>query len=185
MRKIPTPEEIEAYTIKQLSENPWLTREMIDEWDKAGKPVTQQDWQELRKGLTIEEEPVNHSINPICQNLLNSDIKASQKVTELVNIYLEDHPDFVPPEEEFIHPSYLALYRPIKHWFFTQCGSKLELWTLMLAAAKEWFPDKSNTKLGHTFCVRFEIEDCTWWNGRTEFQPVLRDYIRWRYDREM
>ena len=143
------------------------------------------EWESLIE--SPKEELVEYSINPICQDLLKSDKNASEKVTEMVNIYLLSYPDFIlPNDKDFMqHPSYLALYRPIKYWFCTQCGGYVELWTLMLAAAKEWFPNKSNTKLGHAFCVRFEIEDCTWWNGRIEFQPVLRDYIKWHYDRDM
>lgn len=136
-----------------------------------------------------EPEPVEYDLDPVCQELLQTDLSPSEKITEMVSIYLKQNPEFFPPDEELNHPSYLALYRPIKYWMLKQCGGQyggnVELWTLMLAAAKEWFPDKSETKLGHVFCVRFELEDCTWWNGRTEFQPVLKDYIKWHYDRDM
>ena len=132
-----------------------------------------------------QEKPLEYSINPICQDLLKSDKKASEKVTEMVNIFLLSYPDFIPPDDEAFmqHPSYLALYRPIRYWFFTQCVEYVDLWTLMLAAAKEWFPDRAKTKSGHAFCVRFEIEECTWWDGWEPIQPVLKDYLKWRYGR--
>lgn len=143
--------------------------------------------QELRKVWALQkEEPVDYSINPSCQDLLKSYKKTSEKVKALANIYHQSYPDFITPDDEAFmqHPSYLALYHPIKHWFFVQCGGYVELWMLMLAAAKEWFPDKDNSKLGHTFYVRFAIEDYTWWNDRTKFRTVLKDFIRWRVDRE-
>lgn len=184
MRKPPTPEEIEAYTLKLLLENPSLTREQIESWDKAERPMKKGELAKMLK--KSRDEPVAYATNPACQKILKSNKKASEKVTEMVDIYLLNYPDFTPPDDEDFmqHPSYLALYRPIKYWMFTQCGDcYVKLWTLMLAAAKEWFPDKEETKAGHSFCVRFAIEECTWWEGRTEFQPVLKDFIKWRYDR--
>lgn len=181
MQKPATPEEIEAHTLKLLSEIPTLTREQIESWDKVGRPMKKGEFAEMLK--KNQDEPVTYSINPVCQKILKADLTASEKVTEMVNIYLLSYPDFTPPDDEDFmqHPSYLALYRPIKHWFCTQCGGNLKLWTLMLAAAKEWFPSKKETNPCHAFCVRFAIEECTWWDGRTEFQPVLKDFLNWRY----
>jgi len=183
MRKPPTPEEIEAYTLKQLSENPTLTREQIESWDKVGRPMKNGEFAEMLE--KSRDEPVAYSINPACQKILKADLTASEKVTEMVSIYLLSYPDFTHPgDKEFTkHPSYLALCRPIKYWFFIQCGGYVELWTLMLAAAKEWFPDKEKAKMGHAFCVRFAIEECTWWDGWDPIQPVLKDYLKWRYGR--
>ncbi len=69
----------------------------------------------------------------------------------------------------------------MKYCFVAQCGGYVELWTLLLADANEWFPGKVTNKTCHIFCVRFKIEDCTWWVGRTEFQPVLKNYLQWCY----
>lgn len=71
---------------------------------------------------TEKPEPVEYRINPACQEMLQSDLLPSEKVTEMINIYIQEHPEFTPPEEELMHPSYLSLFRPIKYWMLKQCG---------------------------------------------------------------
>ena len=133
---------------------------------------------------SLQDEPLDYSVNPACQEILKSELKAIEKITELVNIYLKDYPNFTPLAEEFMHPSCLALHRDIYPWFLIQCDDNtVEVWSLLLAAAKEWFPDRNKTKLGHAFCVRFEIEGCTWWNGWEPIQPVVKEYRKWRYNK--
>lgn len=132
--------------------------------------------------LSLKDVPPDYQIDPACQEILESDLKASEKVSELVKVYFQDYPAFSLLERDLMHPSYLALYRPIRYWMLKQCGdSPVELWGLMLAAAKEWFTEKEKTKLGHAFSVRFEMEWATWWDGRDEFKPIMADYMAWRY----
>jgi len=78
------------------------------------------------------------------------------------------------------HPSVLAMSTDVRQWMVEQLGGPLEYWTLLLAAAKEWFPDRNTTRLGHTFCVRFEVEDATFWNDREEFEYLRLDYLQWK-----
>lgn len=61
MRKKATPEELEAFTLKQLSENPNLTREQIESWDKIGSPMTAEEYQEHRLRRNREREQANIS----------------------------------------------------------------------------------------------------------------------------
>ncbi len=42
-----TPEENEANIKEILQTIPGMTREKIAEWDKMGKPMTQEDWDQI------------------------------------------------------------------------------------------------------------------------------------------
>jgi len=137
----------------------------------------------IGKGLK-EAKPKKYSASPECQEILKSDLPATQKISDLVNTFLRNNPDFEPVEKELQHPGYFMIHRRILPWLYAQCDEEfdyVQLWRLLLAAAKEWFPGKHDTKLGHIFCVRFELEDCTWWNGWEPIQPVLQDYLTWCY----
>ena len=107
-------------------------------------------------------------------------MKSSDRISRLIDLYMRDHPDFEPLKDEFMHPSVLALHSDIKLWIMGQFSDAVEFWTVFLDAGKEWFPDKNKTKLGHLFCLRFEIEDLTWWNGWEPIQPVVQSYMEWR-----
>tara|TARA_R110002049_G_scaffold132773_2_gene291969 strand:+ start:167 stop:502 length:336 start_codon:yes stop_codon:yes gene_type:complete len=102
------------------------------------------------------------------------------KINNLINQYLSNHPELECLDEEYMHPSVLALHEDIKPWMIDELGSAYELWKLLLDAAKEWFPDKNKSKLGRLFCNRFEIEGCTFWNGIDEYKPLTREYHEWR-----
>ncbi|MGW8158717.1 MAG: nuclear transport factor 2 family protein [Desulfoprunum sp.] len=183
MRKIPTPEEREAFTLKLLSENPKLTREQIEEWDKIGSPMTDKQIQSIRKRHK-KVESKNYSADPWCKSILASDLPPTEKITRLVDRWLKDNPDFKLDDVDLWHPSYIALHREMKPWLFAQCDNEAEyvgLWALLLAAAKEWFPDKGATKAGRSFCYCIEAADCISWNGWEPIQPVLQDYLTWHY----
>ena len=83
--------------------------EMMSNIDKPSTTTEEEenalDNQLLGAIYTTDNEPLEYSINPTCQEILKSDLKASDKITELVNIYLKDYPDFTPLAEEFMHPS--------------------------------------------------------------------------------
>lgn len=101
---------------------------------------------------------------------------------------LKDNPDFKLDDEELWHPCYIALHREMKPWLFAQCNDDAEyvaLWALLLAAAKEWFPDKGESKAGRSFCYRIEAADCISWHGWEPIQPVLEDYLRWCYGKNI
>lgn len=178
-----TPEEYEANILEILRTCPGMTREKIAEWDKCGHSTTDEDIRKMQEGFEEADTRI-FTASPECEGILKSDLPATQKISDLVDIYFRDNPEFEIVEEEFKHPSFFILHRKVRPWLFAQCDEEndyVQLWRLLLAAAKEWFPGKKNTKLGHLFCIRFEVEDCTWWNGWEPIQPVLQDYLRWCY----
>ncbi len=112
-------------------------------------------------------------------------MKPNEIIDELINSYLKAHPNIEPPvfDDEYMqHPSVIAMTSNIQSWMTDECGGPLEYWSLMLAAAKEWFPDVNKIKLGHIFCVRFECYANTWWDEIEECQPLQKEYYNWRYD---
>jgi len=182
-RQKATPEELEENARQIMREHPNVTREMIEEWDKIGRPMTHDDAKEMQARFR-EVKTRKFSASPECQVILKSDLPATQKISDLVNIFFRDNPDFESVEKELQHPGYFMIHRSVLPWLYAQCDEGfdyIKLWELFLAAAKVWFPDKAATKLGHRFCVRFEIEDCTWWEGWEEIQPLRLDYLNWHY----
>lgn len=107
-------------------------------------------------------------------------MKSSDQISWLIDLYIRDHPDFEPLEDKYMHPSVLALHGDIMPWLVKHFSDPVEFWTVLLDAAKEWFPDKNKTKLGHLFCLRFECTDLTCWNGWKPIQPVVQSYAEWR-----
>jgi len=105
---------------------------------------------------------------------------AREKIESMVTEYRRLHPDFHYPPEEYCHPSVLAMHNEIQPWIVHSLGGPWHYWLLMLEAAKAWFPDKAETKLGRLFCVRLEIEYATFWQGKPEFEAILKDYAKWR-----
>lgn len=101
-------------------------------------------------------------------------------VSALVYEYLAAHPDYQYPAEKHQHPSVLAMATDIKGWMIDKLGGPLPYWRLLLSAAKAWFPEKGETDLGKLFCQRLEIEAATHWDGWTEFDAVMQDYLEWR-----
>lgn len=120
--------------------------------------------------------------NGRCKAILAQDITASQKVEAMVRVFLEKYPSYILPVDKTLHhPSVLALHGKLHEWLIKQCGHFVEFWQLILTAAKEWFPDKRDSKLGKHFCFTFECLDCTFWHGGGEMTEICKEYGEWIY----
>jgi hypothetical protein len=93
---------------------------------------------------SLQDEPLDYSVNPACQEILKSELKAIEKITELVNIYLKDYPNFTPLAEEFMHPSCLALHRDI----YTPGFSSSTTTTPLKYGLCFWPPPKNGFRIG-------------------------------------
>lgn len=141
---------------------------------------------EYTKYLEENNPVIEMAAHPECTAIQAGDFPASKRVSEMVDVFLKAYPTYILPEDkELHHPSYLARYQDIDGWLIEQCGGVVEFWALMVAAAKEWFPEKKKTKLYAAFCVGLECIDLSTWNGWAPIQPVLKEYYEWRYDKDM
>ena len=153
-----------------------MSKEQLD----AQRSIWEGD--EYERYLEQNNPKVRMAENERCQEVLARNITASQKISEMVAIFLEEYPTYILPKDKtFHHPSALALYRDIDDWLMEQCGGVVAFWKLLLTAAKEWFPDKRSTKLGKCFCFRFECLDCTFWHGGGEMAEICKEYGEWIY----
>lgn len=182
-----TPEENEANIQEILRTCPGMTREKIAEWDSCGRPARPgeiaEDYERRRKRRENIGDWSKLS-NPIWRDILKSSLAPTEKITRLVDMWLKENPDFKVDDEAPWHPCYIALLPEMKPWLFAQCNDDAEyvgLWELLLAAAKEWFPDKAESKAGRSFCYHMEATNSIAWHGWESMQPVFNDYLEWRY----
>ncbi|MGW8157390.1 MAG: nuclear transport factor 2 family protein [Desulfoprunum sp.] len=165
--------------------------DLLDKWEREegppAPPMTAKEFQDIlrkRRKRQVKVEDWASLANPACRDILESNISPTEKITRLVDMWLKENPDFELDDVDLWHPSYIALHREMNPWLFAQCDNEAEyvgLWALLLAAAKEWFPDKGATKAGRSFCYCIEAADCISWNGWEPIQPVLQDYLNWHY----
>ena len=154
---------------------------LTDEQLKSQRSI----WESFERSdyLKKNNPEVDYTPHPECQIILQKDILPTEKITELVDLFRKEYPGYILPEDKDLwHPSALALHKGIDLWLIEQCGL-VEFFTLMVKAAKIWFPDKLKTKLGKTFCTKFEIRDCTFWHGQGTMESVCKEYYDWRHDR--
>ena len=139
--------------------------------------IAQRRWAYVRKN-NPEVEIVVH---PQCREILKSNMSASKKIEEMVNIFLAEYPTYILPEDEDLHhPSYLSKYLDIPMWLVEQCGDVIEFCRLRLKAAKEWFPAEEDSKLKGAFCVGFEGLGLVSHLGEAEeMKPIWDEYYSW------
>jgi len=86
----------------------------------------------------------------------------------------------LPEDEELRHPAYLARYFDIPMWLVEQCGDVVKFYRLYLNAAKEWFPERTDSKLEAAFRSKFEGLGLVSHLGEDEaMQPIWDDYFEW------
>lgn len=102
------------------------------------------------------------------------------EIDVLVHKYLREHPDYEYPPSGDRHPNILAMTSQMKPWIMDQLGGAKQYWLIILRSAKLWFMQDRNCREYKIFCARFESEGNTFWNGRTEFEDLSKEYLEWR-----